>query len=181
VRRSCQKLCWTASSGCAGPSHCHWVNKPTDPPLELGGHPSVFSFLCAWGKLVRVENARALADMQITVDNSETLPENDNLCTCRLPTKANIFWILRRTSHENCAPCHRGMARLQVTDGGVGLPILKVAANILNKQLRRADKGWSSSLGLVVGLTSHSKKISLLRSVTKDLGLGWILWINHLS
>jgi hypothetical protein len=33
-------------------------------------------------------------------------------------------------------------------DGGDGLQIWRVAANILNKQSRTADKGWSSSLGV---------------------------------
>jgi hypothetical protein len=32
-------------------------------------------------------------------------------------------------------------------------PIWRVAVNILNKQSRTADKGWSSSLGLGEGLT----------------------------
>jgi hypothetical protein len=36
----------------------------------------------------------------------------------------------------------------QVADGGDGLQIWRVAANILNKQSRTADKGWSSSLGV---------------------------------
>jgi hypothetical protein len=46
-----------------------------------------------------------------------------------------------------------------------------VAAKILNKQSRTADKGLSSSLG--VGLTTpHRKKIRLLRNVKKGLGLG---------
>jgi hypothetical protein len=44
-------------------------------------------------------------------------------------------------------PCHHGMARPQVADEGDGLQIWRVAANILNKQLRTADKGWSSSNG----------------------------------
>jgi hypothetical protein len=38
------------------------------------------------------------------------------------------------------------MARPQVADGGDGLQIWRLAANILNKQSRRAEKGWSSSL-----------------------------------
>jgi hypothetical protein len=40
------------------------------------------------------------------------------------------------------------MARLQVVDGGDVLQIWRVAENILNKQLRIADRGWFSSLGL---------------------------------
>jgi hypothetical protein len=43
-----------------------------------------------------------------------------------------------------------------VADGGDGLQIWKLAANILNKQSRTADKGRSSSLG--VGLTTHHLK-----------------------
>jgi hypothetical protein len=42
-------------------------------------------------------------------------------------------------------PCHHGMARPQVADGGDGLQVWRVAANILNKQSRRADKEWYSS------------------------------------
>jgi thiamine biosynthesis protein ThiC len=44
-------------------------------------------------------------------------------------------------------PCHHGMALPVVADGGDGLCIWRVAANIVNKQSRTADKGWSSGLG----------------------------------
>jgi hypothetical protein len=37
-------------------------------------------------------------------------------------------------------PCHHGMARPQVADGGDALQIGRVAANILNKQSRTADR-----------------------------------------
>jgi hypothetical protein len=40
------------------------------------------------------------------------------------------------------------MARPQVADGGDGLQIWRVAANILNKQSQTVDKGWSSNLGV---------------------------------
>jgi hypothetical protein len=51
------------------------------------------------------------------------------------------------------------MARPQVADGGEGLQIWRVAANILNKQSRTADKGWPSSLGVGLGRTTpHRKK-----------------------
>jgi len=40
------------------------------------------------------------------------------------------------------------MACPQVAVGGEGLQIWKVAANILNKQVWTADKGWHSSLGV---------------------------------
>jgi hypothetical protein len=51
------------------------------------------------------------------------------------------------------------LARPQVADGGEGLQIWRVAANILNKQLRTADKGWPCSLGVGWGLTTpHRKK-----------------------
>jgi hypothetical protein len=46
------------------------------------------------------------------------------------------------------SPFHHGMARPQVADGGDALQVWRVAANILNKQSRTADKGWSSSLGV---------------------------------
>jgi hypothetical protein len=69
-------------------------------------------------------------------------------------------------------PCHQGIARPQVADGGDGLQIWRVAANILNKQSRTADKGWSSSLGVGRGANNSSPyKISLLRICSKSLGL----------
>jgi hypothetical protein len=57
-----------------------------------------------------------------------------------------------------------GMAHPRVADGGDGLQMWRVAANILNKQSLTADQEWSSSLGgLAVGLTTpYHKKESLL-------------------
>jgi hypothetical protein len=52
------------------------------------------------------------------------------------------FYVL---CHLRWVPCHHGMARPQVTDGGDGFQIWRVAANILNKQSRTTDRGWSSS------------------------------------
>jgi hypothetical protein len=40
------------------------------------------------------------------------------------------------------APCHHSMVHPQVADRGEGVQIRRVAANILNKQSRTADKGW---------------------------------------
>jgi hypothetical protein len=68
------------------------------------------------------------------------------------------------------------MTRPQVADGGDGLQIWRVAANILNKQSQTADSGWSSNLGLGVGLTTPDRKrISFLGNVKKGLGLGQVL------
>jgi hypothetical protein len=50
-------------------------------------------------------------------------------------------------------PCHHGMARPQVADGGDGLQIWRVAANIFNKQSRSVDKGCPPAWGLGVGAT----------------------------
>jgi hypothetical protein len=49
---------------------------------------------------------------------------------------------------------HHGMARPQVADGGDGLQIWRVAANILNKQSRTTFKGWFSSLEVGRGANS---------------------------
>jgi len=49
--------------------------------------------------------------------------------------------------------------------------------NILNKQSRTADKGWSSMLGVGRGAeTPHHKNFLLLQNVSKHLGPGLILW-----
>ena len=47
------------------------------------------------------------------------------------------------------------MARPKVTDGERP-PIWMVAANVLNKQSRTADKGWLSSLGVEGGANKSS-------------------------
>jgi hypothetical protein len=81
------------------------------------------------------------------------------------PQVVDVRWV----------PCHHGMARPQVADGGDALQVWRVAANILNNQSRTADKRWSSSFG--VGReanNSHRKKISLLRKYTRSLGPGRI-------
>jgi hypothetical protein len=51
--------------------------------------------------------------------------------------------------------CYYDMARPQVADGGTA-PEMGVAANTLNKQSRRADKGWSSNLGVGRGTNKSS-------------------------
>jgi hypothetical protein len=76
------------------------------------------------------------------------------------------------------------MARPQDADGGNALQVWRVAANILNKQSRTADKGWSSSLGIGRGANNSSpQKISSLRQFSRKikmdlseigLGLDWI-------
>jgi hypothetical protein len=48
------------------------------------------------------------------------------------------------------------MAYPQVADEGDGLQIWRVAANILNKQSRIVEKGWSSSLGVGSGTNNSS-------------------------
>jgi hypothetical protein len=48
-----------------------------------------------------------------------------------------------KANHVRWVPCHHGMARPQVADGGDAIQVWKEAANILNKQSRTADKGWS--------------------------------------
>jgi hypothetical protein len=58
--------------------------------------------------------------------------------------------------HVRWVPCHHGMARPQVADGEDGLQIWRVVANVLNKQSRTADTGWSSSLGVGRGANNSS-------------------------
>jgi hypothetical protein len=73
-------------------------------------------------------------------------------------TRDNIYIYIQQLTnvHVRWIPCHHGMARPQVTDGGNGLQIWRLDASILNKQSRRADKGWSSSLGVGRGANNSS-------------------------
>jgi hypothetical protein len=58
--------------------------------------------------------------------------------------------------HVKWVPCHHGMPRPQVAVGGDSLQFWRVAANILNKQSRTADMGWSSILGVGRGANNSS-------------------------
>ena len=58
-------------------------------------------------------------------------------------------------------------------------PMWRVAANILNKQSRTADKGWSSSLEIGRGAdNSSSYKLTLLRNRYTCFGPGLLLWYD---
>jgi hypothetical protein len=48
---------------------------------------------------------------------------------------------VQTSSHVRWVPCHHGMARPQVADGGDALQLWREAANILNKQSQKANKG----------------------------------------
>jgi hypothetical protein len=75
--------------------------------------------------------------------------------------------------------CHHGMARPLVADRGDGLQIWRVAANMLNKQSRTADSGWSSSLRVGRGPTTFTHKTQcLLRNTAHSRRPGRIIWHN---
>jgi hypothetical protein len=61
-----------------------------------------------------------------------------------------LFQIKKLVMVFKWVPCHHGMARPQVADGG-GLQIWRVAVNTLSKQSQTADKGWPTSLGVELG------------------------------
>jgi hypothetical protein len=58
---------------------------------------------------------------------------NENYC--------NVSLIVFMFGHVSWVPCHHDMGRPQFADGGEGLDIWRVAANILNKQSRIGEKG----------------------------------------
>jgi hypothetical protein len=96
--------------------------------------------------------------------------------------KKYFITIFIRKVHVKWLLGHRCIAHPQVADGGDSLQIWRVAAYILSKQSRTADRGWSSSFGFGGGLTTpHSKTPDLLRNFLKSLGPGRILWQNDLS
>jgi hypothetical protein len=53
------------------------------------------------------------------------------ILSCILVTRQHVRWV----------PCHHDTAGPQVANGGDGLQIWMVPANILNKQSRTADNG----------------------------------------
>jgi hypothetical protein len=82
----------------------------------------------------------------------------------RQPTYTNVTCIrlYKNTAYTSCFTLSgslvtNGMARLQLADRGDGLQIWRVAENMLNKQSRTADSGWSSSLGVGRGAKTPSQ------------------------
>jgi hypothetical protein len=53
---------------------------------------------------------------------------------------------MKSKCHVKWVPCHHGMGRPQVADGGDGLQTRRLAAIILNKQSRTADREWLCGL-----------------------------------
>jgi hypothetical protein len=69
------------------------------------------------------------------------------------------------------------MAHPQVAGGGDTLQICRAAANMLNKQLQTADKGWSTSLEVGRGSSNLSPlKNKLVTKCHIGLGLGRVLF-----
>jgi hypothetical protein len=62
------------------------------------------------------------------------------------------------TYHVDVGPSHPGMADTRVTDGGDGVQIWRVAANVLNKQPRTAVRGVPLAWGWGEGLTTPHHK-----------------------
>jgi hypothetical protein len=67
----------------------------------------------------------------------------------------NILHTIRRRNHVTWIPCHHGMARPHIAEGGDGHQLWRAAANILKKQSRTAANGLSSSLWVGRG-ANHS-------------------------
>jgi hypothetical protein len=65
------------------------------------------------------------------------LQETLHLGYCLLTFNKCTLYLI----HVRWVPCHHSMVRSQVADGGNTLQVWRVAANILNKQSRTADKG----------------------------------------
>jgi hypothetical protein len=78
---------------------------------------------------------------EVSSSNLELL---EQLLTLRLLTQISCVTC---EHHARWVPCHHNMADPQVADVGDALQLWRATANILNKQSRTADKGWSSSLG----------------------------------
>jgi hypothetical protein len=71
-------------------------------------------------------------------------------------------------------PCRHGMARPPVADGR------RVAANMLNKQSRTANKGCSPAWVLGEVLTTYRKNFSMSRSKHNIHGLA-LRWAEHVA
>jgi hypothetical protein len=71
---------------------------------------------------------------------------------------------------------HHGVMSSRDADGGNGLQVWWVTANILDKESRTADRGGPTAWGLGVGLRTPPLKNNIITNVTQGL-----FWINDLT
>jgi hypothetical protein len=118
-------LLWKSSLAC---SHalCCWIKRPDSPHLQ---HRQRCSNECNCVLLMTVNKPTSVFQCVL----------RERISRGRRQNNKNYSRVL----HVKWVPCHHGMARPPVADGGDSLQIWRVAANILNKQTR----GWSSNLG----------------------------------
>jgi hypothetical protein len=67
-----------------------------------------------------------------------------------------FYYCLVLIHQVRWVPCHHGMTRPKAADGGDAFQFWRVAANVLKKQSRTADKEWFSSLGVGRGANNSS-------------------------
>jgi len=81
--------------------------------------------------------------------------EFDKEANNRISSCDGVRYVTFTLLYGDLCPCHHGMTflRLRMQERP---PISRIAANILNKQSRTADKGWSSSLGVGRGANNSS-------------------------
>jgi hypothetical protein len=89
----------------------------------------------------------------LTVNILFNQTEKDKSALHNCKCKKKMYDVLL---HVRWVPCHHGMVCPQVAVGGDALQVWRVAANVLNKQLWTADKGWSSSFGVGRGTNNPS-------------------------
>jgi hypothetical protein len=109
----------------------------------------------AWNELSKIQK---VIKVQVSPPNSYVADNNRVVSVAFNITELFVDWkcICIQTSicimqfrevHVKWVHCLHGMVRPWVADREDGLQIWRVAVNILNKQSRTADSGWSSSLG----------------------------------
>jgi hypothetical protein len=85
-------------------------------------------------------------------------------------SKGSLTFLITRGikfNHVRWVPCHHGMARPQVADGGNDLQIWRVAANILKSSSGQPTRGCPPAWGLGVGLTTPHLKNFLVTKIHK--------------
>jgi hypothetical protein len=105
-----------------------------------------------------------------TVRSLVLIPYTRTVSVCvQFHTSSNSF-VLSSLFRDNCVASPRhGTARRVLSCEWKTVPM-----NILNKQSRTADKGWSSSLGVGRGATTpHRKTLTTLQTITKDSESDW--------
>jgi hypothetical protein len=111
-----------------------------------------------------------LSTLHISVHSGDTLLKAGKVADSTPNEVIDLFSISLILSHVSCVPLSPQHGASSGCGWRDGLQLGRVAMNILNRQLRTNDKGWFSTCGLDMALTTLHHKYKLVTESLHEPG-----------